>query len=269
MDICIKALILGVVEGLTEFLPISSTGHLIIVNRFLNFTGDFADMFDVAIQLGAILAVVAYFWKRLNPLAKGPQVDHKQEVLTLWKKTLFGVLPAIVLGGLFGGAIEEHLFNPFTVAIMLFVGGIVLWFLEQKKRIPTLTEVPQLTYRTAILIGCFQCLAMIPGTSRAAATIIGAMLLGASRGVAAEFSFFLAVPTMAAASGYTILKHMSFVSQQEWIALGIGFVTAFFTALAVIALFIRYIQTHDFKPFAYYRLILAVGILLFVFKGWL
>lgn len=185
----IKAVILGLVEGFTEFLPISSTGHLIIVNKWLSFAPSFTAMFDVVIQLGAILAVIIVFWKKLWPFTKDKA--ERADVLGIWYKTILAVVPALVFGALFGSIIEEKLFNPMVVAVALIVGGIIL-ILVDKKETPnsTVLSVKDISYRTAFCIGLFQCLAMVPGTSRAAATIIGAMLLGASRVVAVEFSFF-------------------------------------------------------------------------------
>lgn len=205
MNDFLSALILGIVEGITEFLPISSTGHLIIVNQFVGFTEQFANMFNVVIQLGAILSVVVYFRKRLIPSGRIRSAEN-QRIFALWKKTIAGVIPALAIGFLLGDYIEERLFNTTVVALALIVGGIILLYIENRRPLNRITSVEHLTYKTAVLIGFIQCLAMIPGTSRSAATIIGAMLLGASRVVAAEFSFFLAIPTMAAASGYTLLK---------------------------------------------------------------
>ncbi len=260
MELYFKAVILGIVEGITEFLPISSTGHLIICNRFVNFTGSFANLFDVVIQLGAILSVVLYFRRRLYPFGK-----ESRAVLDLWKKTIVGVIPALVLGALFADIIEEHLFNPLTVAVMLAVGGVALIVIESGKRSYRVQSVNDLTYRTALAVGFFQCIAMVPGTSRSAATIIGAMLLGVSRTAAAEYSFFLAIPTMCAASAYTLLKTGGALKGAEWFALGIGFVVSFFTAWAVIALFMRYIKSHDFKPFGWYRIALGAAVLIVLY----
>jgi undecaprenyl-diphosphatase len=199
-----KAIILGVIEGITEFLPISSTGHLILVNNWLRFSPSFTVLFDVVIQLGAIMAVVLVFWRKLWPFGK----DAAQYMATriLWYKIIIAVLPALVLGALFGGMIEEKLFNPITVAVALMVGGFVLIFFEKKdKNVSELSDINIVSYRNAFLIGVFQCLAMVPGTSRSAVTIISAMLLGVGRVAAVEFSFFLAIPTMVAASGYSLL----------------------------------------------------------------
>lgn len=260
MNDFLSALILGIVEGITEFLPISSTGHLIIVNQFVGFTEQFANMFNVVIQLGAILSVVVYFRKRLIPSGRIRSAEN-QRIFALWKKTIAGVIPALVIGFLLGGYIEERLFNTTVVALALIVGGIILLYIENRRPINRITSIEHLTYRTAVLIGFIQCLAMIPGTSRSAATIIGAMLLGASRVVAAEFSFFLAIPTMAAASGYTLLKSGSMLSTHEFLIVAVGFIVSFVVAWAVIAGLMNYISKRDFKPFGYYRIVLGIIVL--------
>ncbi|MFH0921205.1 MAG: undecaprenyl-diphosphate phosphatase [Fibrobacterota bacterium] len=267
MELLIKAAVLGVVEGITEFLPISSTGHLIIVNRFINFTGPFADMFDVVIQLGAILSVLVYFRNRLYPFVASKNIAEKHEIFGNWKKAVVGVLPALVIGAAFGSTVEAKLFNPVTVALALFVGGLLLMAAERRRNVGTIQSVSDLGYRTAIAIGFIQCLAMVPGTSRAAATIIGAMLLGASRPVAVEFSFFLSIPTMVAASGYSLLKHGATLSGSEWLALAVGFAVSFVVALGVIAFLMNYIRKHDFKVFAWYRIALALVIGLLLYSG--
>jgi undecaprenyl-diphosphatase len=264
MELFIKAVVLGVIEGITEFLPISSTGHLILANHFLKFSGTFANMFDVVIQLGAILSVLFYFHKRLNPLSKKITTEQRNDIIDTWKRAIIGVSPALILGFLLDDLIEEKLFNPLTVSIMLIVGGIVLLILERRSKTPTIQSVKELTIKTVLLIGLFQCLAMVPGTSRAAATIIGAMLLGASRGVATEFSFFLAIPTMAAASGYSLLKHGTMLTSAEWGALVIGFTVSFITAWGVIAFFMNYIRKHNFNLFGWYRIALGIVMMLFL-----
>lgn len=266
MNEYISAIILGIVEGITEFLPISSTGHLILVNPFVGFSGAFANMFNVVIQLGAILSVLIYFWDRLFPFGRTKGIIEKLETWSLWKKTIVGVFPALIIGFLFADFMEEKLFNPTTVAISLIVGGIILIVLESFQKRQTIRTIGELTYGTALLIGLIQCLAMIPGTSRSAATIIGAMFLGASRNVAAEFSFFLAIPTMVAASGYSLLKMGAVMTRTEWQVLGVGFVVSFIVALGVIAAFMSYIQKRDFKVFGYYRIILGVLVLIYSFS---
>jgi len=262
MNDFISASILGIVEGITEFLPISSTGHLIIVNQFIGFTGQFAKMFDVVIQLGAILSVVVYFWKRLIPLGNN-KPSKNQRIFDLWKKTLVGVIPALGIGFLVGKYIEKLLFNTTVVAIALIVGGLILVYTENKRPSVRITSIQHLSYRTAFFIGLIQCLAMIPGTSRSAATIIGAMLLGATRVVAAEFSFYLAIPTMVAASGYTLLKSRMLLTSHELLVVACGFFVSFIIAWMVIAGFMNYVSKRDFKPFAYYRIVLGIFVLMY------
>lgn len=262
MFLFLKAIILGIVEGVTEFLPVSSTGHLIIVNQWISFDPTFTKLFDVVIQLGAILAVVVYFRKEICPCTASK--EKRPEVFALWKKLLIGVLPAIVLGALFASKIEEKLFNSFTVAVMLIVGGIALLVIEKRKHKEQFTSIKSLSTKTVLLIGLFQCLAMIPGTSRSAATIIGALLLGASRSVAVEFSFFLAIPTMIAASTYTLLKHWQVMSSTDLAILAVGFLTTFFVALLVISKFMQFIRKHSLGSFGYYRIVLGFLILLFL-----
>lgn len=260
MFIFLKAIILGIVEGVTEFLPISSTGHLIIVNQWIAFDSAFTKLFDVVIQLGAILAVVVYFRNEICPCVASK--EKRPEVFALWKKLLIGVIPAIVLGALFANKIEEKLFNPFTVAVALVLGGILLIAIEKRKHKEIFTTIKQLPMKTVLLIGFFQCLAMIPGTSRSAATIIGGLFLGASRVVAVEFSFFLAVPTMLAASGYTLFKHWQNISSMDFAILAVGFLTAFFVAYLVISQFMQFIRKHSLAAFGHYRIILGILILL-------
>ena len=259
----IKAIILGITEGFTEFLPISSTGHLILVNQWLSFDKDFTLLFDIVIQLGAILAVLVYFWKKLWPFAKGPEgrLNGKRESLNIWHKTLVGVLPAIFLGALFANKIEEKLFSPWTVAIALLMGGAIILFIENKNIKPKFTSINNLSFKTAFLIGLVQCLSMVPGTSRSAATIIGAMVLGASRVVATEFSFFLAIPTMFAASVYSLLKYNALLNIHQIFILSIGFIISFIVALAVTKFLISYVQKNNFKIFGHYRIILGVIII--------
>ena len=254
----IKSVILGIVEGITEFLPVSSTGHLIIINRWISFSEPFTQMFDVVIQLGAILAVVVYFWKRIWPFGKGAA---RTAVFSLWKKAIVGCLPAIVLGALFGSFIEAKLFNPFVVAATLIIGGIIIIIVEQRKRTIKFNTINDLKYPSILAIGFIQCLAMVPGTSRSAATIVGALLLGASRTVAAEYSFFLAIPTMIAATGYSFLKHRSSLGSHDLIVLALGFVVAFLTALWAVKTFMNYIRTKNFTPFGWYRIVLGIIVL--------
>ena len=253
----ISAIVLGLVEGLTEFLPISSTGHLIIANQFFHFTEDFTKVFDIVIQLGAILAVVIYFRKKIfvfNP-----------ESFSLWKKVIVAVLPAIAFGALLNDFIEEKLFNPMVVAITLLIGGLVILWVENKKRNESIVDLKTVTYKFALAIGLIQCLAMVPGVSRSGATIIGAMLLGLSRLAATEFSFFLAIPTMCAATGYSLLKNADLISGGQWGILSLGILVAFFSAFLVVSFLMKFISTHTFKFFGYYRIILALVIMLLMF----
>lgn len=263
MNEIIKAVILGIVEGLTEFLPVSSTGHLIIVNEFVDFTGSFVKMFDIVIQLGAILSVIVYFWQKLFPFDSSKSPLEKSETWNIWKKTIVGVFPALVFGATLGKQIEEYLFNPITVALALFIGGIVLIILECRKTEGHINSIESLSYKTAFYIGLIQCLAMIPGTSRSAATIIGAMLLGTSRVVAAEFSFFLAIPTLFAASAYSLLKTGFNLNITQIQLLVIGFVVSFVVAWLVIAGFMKFVTKKDFKSFGYYRILLGALILIY------
>ncbi len=261
----ISAIILGVIEGITEFLPISSTGHLILVGqlvKFQNVSADFTNMFNVVIQLGAILSVVVYFRNKLSPFGGGKSNAEKKEAIEIWKKTIVGVLPALVIGAALGDFVEEKLFNPITVSLALVIGGLLLIWIENGKRREKVSAAWQMSYQTVIFIGLIQCLAMIPGTSRSAATIIGALLLGLSRVAAAEFSFFLAIPTMCAASGYALLKSGINMSPAEMGIVAVGFVVSFFVALGVIAAFMQFISKRNFLPFAYYRIALGALVLI-------
>lgn len=257
----IKVLIFGFVEGLTEFLPVSSTGHMIILERWLTLQGseDFATTFMIVIQLPAILAVVLYFRKKLFPFYPGTDTPA---VFLLWIKIAVAFIPAALLGFLFDDYIESLFFNPFSVSLALIVGGIVLYFIERSIRKVRFERVAEIGFLLALCIGLFQCFAMMPGVSRSAATIIGALLLGAARPAAAEFSFFLAIPTMLGATVYKSLKSGLTLEPIEWLWIGVGGLVAFMTAYAVIAAFMRYIQQRDFKIFAIYRI--ALGSLLLV-----
>ncbi len=259
MNGIIISILLGIVEGITEFLPISSTGHLIILNNFLGFTGKFAKTYDIVIQFGAILAVVVYFRKKIFPFHKKP--EEKKAVWVLWKKIIVATIPIIIIGAAFGSYLQAKLFNPIVVGAALLVGGIILLWVERKKKSARISSMSALSYQTALLIGLIQCLSMIPGTSRSAATIIGAMLFGCSRLIAAEFSFYLAIPTMAAASGYSLLKTGFMLSSSEIMLLSIGFIVSFLVAWAVIAWFISYISKRDFRAFGYYRIALGLVVL--------
>ncbi len=261
----LKTIILGVVEGVTEFLPISSTGHLIILNQWLSFDAGFTKLFDIVIQLGAIMAVAVYFWDRIWPFGKDK--EKNKEIWLVWSKTLVAVVPALAIGAVFASKIEAKLFNPLTVAVMLVLGGVVIIWMESRKKEVTIEAIKKMTYKTALAIGLVQCMAMIPGTSRSAATIIGAMLFGASRVVAAEFSFFLAIPTMLAASVYSLKKYDAIISNDQMLIMTVGFVVAFLVALVVIKFFMNYIQKHSFKNFGYYRIALGALIVILLAAG--
>jgi undecaprenyl-diphosphatase len=263
MLLLFKAIILGIIEGLTEFLPISSTGHLIIINQFVSFEKNFTNMFDIVIQLGAILSVVIYFWDKIWPFGQKKNADDRKKIFNLWGKALVAFIPAAIIGALFGKKIELLFFNPTVVSFALIVGGIIILWVERKRIQSKINSVWDITYKTAFIIGVIQCLSMIPGTSRSAATMVGAMLLGASRVVAAEFSFYLAIPTIGAASAYSFLKDAAVFSMSDIIILAVGFVFSFLSAWAVIGYFMKYISHKDFKPFAYYRVILGVIVLLY------
>src|SRR3989344_3748474 len=241
----IKAIILGIVEGVTEFLPISSTGHLILVNQFISFDQSFTILFDIVIQFGAILAVLFYFRKRLWPFTG--DVAKNKDTLTIWCKTIVGILPAIILGFLLAGFIEEKLFTPWVVAVALIIGGLVILFIERRGEQATkINSTNDLSFKMVFLIGLVQCLAMIPGVSRSAATILGGMVFGASRVVATEFFFYLAIPTMLAASTYSLIKHRELLTIDHTPVLLIGFLTSFLVALAVIKFLINFVQTNNF-----------------------
>ena len=263
----IKAIILGIVQGVTEFLPISSTGHLIIVEKLINVASSdtFIQMFDVVVQLGSIFAVVVYFWHQLLPKAMFTDVTVRKTTLDIWFKTLAGVIPAVIIGALLNDWMEEHLFNPAVVAGALIVGGILLFFFDRERGGAKMATIAELTYPKAIAIGFIQCLAMIPGTSRSASTIIGGLSLRASRTMAAEYSFFLAIPTMFGASAYKIMKHGLKLSQTEWIAVLIGSAVSFFVAWGVIAFFMSYIRKYNFRLFAWYRIALGVVVLAYFY----
>lgn len=263
----IKVVILGIVEGITEWLPISSTGHMILVNEFikLNVSDDFMEMFLVVIQLGAILAVCLLYFDKLNPFSPRKSPAKKKETWELWFKVLAGCLPAAVIGLAFDDELDELFYNPQTVAATLIIYGILFIVVENynKTRKPAIRRLSELTYRTALLIGLFQVLALIPGTSRSGATILGAMIIGTSRQVAAEYSFFLSIPVMFGASLLKILKYGFHYTGYEVILLVIGMVVAFFVSVFAIKFLMGYIKKNDFKAFGYYRI--ALGILVAVY----
>ena len=263
----LHALIQGIVEGVTEFLPVSSTGHMIIVNSFFPMKDEtFANLFNVVIQLGAILSVLVYFYRKIFP--QKWNVEGFKDMIPLWSRIVVGVIPAAVIGFLLDDFIEAHLFNIVVVSVALVVWGVALVFSGRlEKRESGIAEIAKMSYGKSLAVGFFQCLAMVPGTSRSAVTILGAMCLGCSRACAAEFSFFLAIPTMFGASLLKLVKGGARMTGPQWIALGIGFVTAFFVAWGVIAWFMDYVKKHDFKLFGWYRIILGIILLILFFCG--
>ncbi len=273
----LKAALFGLVEGITEWLPISSTGHMILLNEFvkLNVSTEFWDMFLVVIQFGAILAVILLYWKTIWPLGiyrhrKRTRIVWKEETLRLWLKTIVACIPAAVVGLLFDDWLDEHLYNWLVVAVMLILVGIVFLVAERRKEgdEPQVTELSALTMRQAWIIGLFQLVAAVfPGTSRSGATIIGGLLIGVSRTVAAEFTFILAIPVMAGASLLKILKFGFTFTAAEAAILLVGMAVAFVVSVLVIRFLMGYIRKHDFKPFGWYRIVL--GALVIAYFGWI
>lgn len=262
----IKVIILGIVEGVTEWLPISSTGHMILVDEYLqlNMSAAFKEMFFVVIQLGAIMAVVVLYWQKLIPFSYDNKIKVRKDTMLLWSKILVACIPAGIIGVLFDDKIDELFYNYQTVSITLIVYGILFIIIENrnKDKIPEVDNLSQLTYKTALYIGLFQVLSLIPGTSRSGATIIGAILLGTSRTVAAEFTFFLAIPVMFGASLLKMLKFgFAFTSAELGILL-IGMIVAFIVSILAIKFLIGYIKKNDFKVFGWYRIVLGLIVIL-------
>lgn len=270
-----KAFILGLVEGVTEWLPISSTGHMILVDEFLklNVSDAFKEMFLVVIQLGAILAVVALYFSKLNPFALKKTTLEKKQTWTLWFKVAVASIPAGIVGVIdhfMDGIIDRLFYNSWTVAVMLILYGILFIVIENrnKNREPKTKTLNELTYQTALIIGVFQMLALIPGTSRSGATIVGAILIGTSRSAAAEFSFFLAIPAMFAASAMKILDFGFAFTGEEIAIMLTGMIVAFVVSILAIKFLMGYIKKHDFKVFGWYRIALgAVVIIYFIVKN--
>ncbi len=274
----IKAAILGIIQGITEWLPVSSTGHMILFDSFWpmdpsQYSGgqDFINLFLVVIQFGSILAVLTLYFHKLNPFSPHKSTIEKKETFSLWGKVLVGVVPAGVIGLLFDDLINQYCYNAIVISVMLILYGIFFLILESRKYKPTISSFEDLSYKTALLIGVFQVLALIPGTSRSGATILGAVLIGTSRYIAAEFSFFLAIPTMLGASLLKILEYFidygfGFTGV-EFAVLLTGMVVAFLVSLFAIAFLMKFIQKHDFKPFGYYRIALGILVLILLSVG--
>lgn len=261
-ELIIKAIIQGIIEGLTEFLPVSSTGHLILANQFFGIEGEFGNLFAIVIQSGAILAVILYFRDRFLP--KSVSKEDMRDYVVFWSKIAVAILPAGILGILFEDAIDQYLFNAFTVAYALIIGAIILFVVERRERDIKVTSDVGITYKAAFLVGVAQCMALVPGMSRSASTIIGGLLLGFSRAVAAEMSFFMAVPTLLGAGIVKMAKAGFALTSEQWIVTGVGTFVSFVVAYLVIAVFMNFIKKHDFKVFAYYRVILGVVVLMFM-----
>jgi len=263
----IKAAIMGVVEGLTEFLPISSTGHLILAGSLLGFTDAKAKVFEIAIQTGAILAVIIVYWQRLRDTVVGLPTQRQAQRFAL--NVLIAFIPAVVLGLLFGKAIKAHLFTPLVVATTFIIGGfIILWAERRAERFTRVNSVDEMTPWDALKLGLVQCLALVPGTSRSGATIIGGMLLGLSRKTATDFSFYLAIPTLIGAGAYSLYKDRALLSVDDVPMFAVGLLFAFISAWLCIRWLLRYVASHSFVPFAWYRIAFGCLILLTAHMGW-
>ena len=254
----LKTIILGIVEGITEWLPISSTGHMILVNELINNNGfTNSDLYLYVIQLGAILAVVTLYFHKLNPFAPSKTKLEKKNTWDMWFKVIVGCLPAAVIGLLLDNIMEKFE-NWQVVSAMLIIYGILFILVERKNKKPIVSNMNEMTYKTALLIGCFQVLSIIPGTSRSGATILGAMLVGCGRAVAAEYSFFMAIPVMVGVSALKILKYGLLMSGFEAVVLLTGMAVAYIVSVIAIKFLISYVQKHDFKAFGVYRIILGL-----------
>lgn len=265
----LKVIILGIVEGITEWLPISSTGHMILVDEFIkmNVSAAFKEMFFVVIQLGAILAVVLLYFNRLNPFSPRKSKSQRMETINIWLKVIIGIIPAGVVGVLFDDWMDEHLYNYMVVSIALIVYGILFIIIENrnKSRRSRINSFSDLSYGTAFKIGIFQVLSLVPGTSRSGSTILGGIILGASRPVAAEYSFFMSIPIMFGASLIKLLKFGFSFTGTELILLIVGMLVAFIVSIVAIKFLMRYIRNNDFKAFGWYRIVLGVLVLAYFF----
>jgi undecaprenyl-diphosphatase len=263
----VKAAIMGVVEGLTEFLPISSTGHLILAGSLLGFDDAKAKVFDIAIQTGAIFAVILVYWQKIRDTLVALPTQRQAQRFAL--NVCIGFLPAVVLGLLFGKAIKAHLFTPVVVASTFIIGGFIILWAERRAPAATRIEsVDDMTPLDALKVGLVQCLAMVPGTSRSGATIIGGMLLGLSRRAATDYSFFLAIPTLIGAGVYSLYKERALLSVADLPMFMTGLVFSFLSAWICVRWLLRYISTHSFVPFAYYRIVFGIVVLLTAWTGW-
>ncbi len=272
--VLIKAALMGIVEGLTEFLPISSTGHLILAGSLLDASQsmgkEVTQVFDIAIQTGAILAIVLVYWQRLLQTVQG--IGHEVKAQRFAINVVVGFLPAVLLGLLFGKVIKAHLFTPQVVASTFIIGGIIILWAEKRAASAVsarVSTVDDMTVLDALKVGLLQCLALVPGTSRSGASIIGGMLMGMSRQSATEFSFFLGIPTLIGAGAYSLYKARHLLSIADAPVFAVGFIFSFLSAWLCVRWLLKYISTHDFKPFAWYRIAFGVFILLSAHQGWI
>ncbi len=272
MDITllIKAAIMGIVEGLTEFLPVSSTGHLILAGALLGFDDEKAKVFDIAIQTGAIFAVILVYWQKIRSTIVALPTDKQAQQFAL--NVLIAFVPAVVLGLLFGKAIKSHLFTPVVVATTFIIGGFIILWAEKRQQTNAsavrVNSVDEMTSMDALKVGLVQCLALVPGTSRSGATIIGGMLLGLSRKAAMDFSFFLAMPTLIGAGAYSLYKERAVLSMADLPMFSVGLLFSFISAWICVRWLLRYISSHSFVPFAYYRIVFGVVVLVTAWTGW-
>ena len=263
----VKAAVMGIVEGLTEFLPISSTGHLILAGSLLGFHDEKAKVFDIAIQTGAILAVIIVYWQKIRDTLVALPTQRQAQRFAL--NVLIGFLPAVVLGLLFGKAIQAHLFTPEVVASTFILGAfVIIWAERRPPESVRVHDVDAMTWKDALKVGLVQCFAMVPGTSRSGATIIGGMLLGLSRKAATDFSFYLAIPTLVGAGAYSLYKQRTLLSMADLPMFAVGLLFSFLSAWLCVRWLLRYISTHSFTPFAWYRIAFGVIVLATAMTGW-
>ena len=265
ITLLVKAALMGIVEGLTEFLPVSSTGHLILAGSLLGFTDDKSKVFDIAIQTGAIFAVMLVYWQRLRDTAAGLGSSQRAQRFVL--NVAIAFVPAVVLGLLFGKAVKAHLFTPVVVASTFIIGGFIILWAERRTTTVRVAEVDDMTPMDALKVGLAQCLALVPGTSRSGATIIGGMLFGLSRKAATDFSFFLAMPTLIGAGAYSLYKERALLSSADIPLFGVGLLFSFISAWLCVRWLLRYISTHNFVPFAWYRIVFGLVVLVTAWTG--
>jgi undecaprenyl-diphosphatase len=270
ITLLIKAAIMGIVEGLTEFLPVSSTGHLILAGALLGLDDERSKVFDIAIQTGAIFAVIIVYWQKIRSTLVALPTDKQAQQFAL--NVLIAFVPAVVLGLLFGKAIKSHLFTPVVVATTFIIGGFIILWAEKRQQTNAsavrVNSVDEMTAMDALKVGLVQCLALVPGTSRSGATIIGGMLLGLSRKAAMDFSFFLAMPTLIGAGAYSLYKERAVLSMADIPMFSVGLLFSFVSAWICVRWLLRYISSHSFVPFAYYRIVFGVVVLITAWTGW-